>query len=57
MDIPVRINTVYATAYGNGHFYIGGRFNIVANTWARKIAQWDGVKWSIYFRFSNDREL
>jgi hypothetical protein len=39
-------NTVYATAYGKGRLFIGGRFSIVANTWARKIAQWDGVKWS-----------
>ena len=37
---------VYATAYGNGQLFIGGRFSIAGNMFVNKVARWDGEKWS-----------
>lgn len=37
---------VESIAYGNGRFFIGGRFTVAGAVAASNVAQWDGTRWS-----------
>ncbi len=42
---PPDIGAVHAVAHMGGDVYVGGRFNTLGETAARRIGRWDGARW------------